>query len=78
MNPSESNDAAGVTERAIRDLTVIGRTWARYGLTVGRMALETSAITLQKTASVLGDLSTAMKDAQSEEPKEPPRAEPRP
>ncbi len=35
----------------------LGKLWASHGLTLGRLALETSARTLSVTATVLGDLS---------------------
>ncbi len=35
----------------------IGASWARYGLSVGKLALQTSARTLETTAAVLGDLA---------------------
>jgi hypothetical protein len=38
-------------------LRAAGGAWARYGLTLGRTALETSARTLQTTAVALGELA---------------------
>lgn len=35
----------------------VGVTWARYGLNLGKSALETSAETLKTTAATLGDLA---------------------
>lgn len=64
---TQTADAKRIAERAVRDLGSIGRAWARYGLTVGKIALETSASTLQKTASVLGDLSTGFKEPEPPE-----------
>jgi hypothetical protein len=46
--------------RALDDIMTVGKAWARYGLTVGKMALETSATTLSKTASWLGDLAQTL------------------
>jgi hypothetical protein len=43
--------------RIIEDLVDIGATWARYGLTIGKTALETSAKTLSTSAALLGDLA---------------------
>lgn len=43
--------------RAVETLFDVGRLWASHGLGVGRSALETSALTLKKTASLLGELS---------------------
>ena len=38
-------------------LRAVGGAWARYGLSVGRAALETSARTLETTANALGNLA---------------------
>jgi hypothetical protein len=62
MTQAQTTEAKRIAERALRDLGTIGRAWARYGLTVSKIALETSASTLQKTASVLGDLSATFRD----------------
>lgn len=54
--------------RAVETLFDVGRLWASHGLGVGRSALETSALTLKKTASLLGELSDGFR------PKEEPEA----
>jgi len=73
MTQFNQGDAKEFASKAMKDLSSIGRSWARYGLTVSKIALETSATTLQKTASMLGDLSTAFKDAdKAPEPPAPP------
>jgi hypothetical protein len=38
----------------------VGSAWARYGLTVGKAALESSAKSLQVTATALGQLAEAI------------------
>ena len=48
-------------------LRTVGGAWARYGLSVGRIALETSAGTLETTASALGDIAEAIERRQKEE-----------
>ena len=42
----------------INNLNDLGRSWATYGLTVGKAALETSASTLKNTADFLGEVTT--------------------
>jgi hypothetical protein len=49
------------SETAIDGLFDVARTWAHYGLTVGKTALEASAKTLITTASALSDLSEKFK-----------------
>jgi len=51
----------------------MGRVWARYGLHVGKQALEQSARSLELTADALGRLATRF-EPRVEEPA--PREEP--
>ena len=44
----------------------IGRTWAAYGLRVGKLALETHARTMGKVAGALGEIDRAI-DARRDE-----------
>ncbi len=53
-------------ERLVSALTSLGTAWARYGLTVGRTALETSARSLQITATALGKLAETI-DARADQ-----------
>jgi hypothetical protein len=48
----------------------VGGAWARYGLSVGRAALETSAVTLRNTAAALGEISEALERRTRERVKE--------
>ncbi len=41
----------------VEALVDVGAAWARYGLDLGRLALETSAKTLGTTASALGTIA---------------------
>ena len=47
----------GNIDQLINNLNDLGRSWATYGLTMGKAALETSANTLKNTAQFLGDVS---------------------
>jgi hypothetical protein len=64
MNQAQQNQDE-LLERTLREAGSIGKTWARYGLVVGKTALETSAITLKKVAGLLDDLSAQFKDTPS-------------
>jgi len=58
-NPTTANQddrVAAVTD----DVMELGTLWARYGLEVGRSALDTSARTLAATARLLGHLAEAL------------------
>ena len=60
MTQTTETGTKAPTARALDDIMTVGKAWARYGLTVGKMALETSATTLNKTASWLGDLAQTL------------------
>ncbi|MFH1131670.1 MAG: hypothetical protein V1754_10065 [Pseudomonadota bacterium] len=64
-NKNELNERI---DQTIRDLTNIGRSWASAGLSMGKLALETSAKTLQTTAQTLGDLSAKFREPENKEP----------
>lgn len=57
MSTTESNELHKDVESLVQNIVGIGAAWARYGLTVGKTALETSAKTLTTTAQILGDVS---------------------
>lgn len=44
-------------DHVVKDLSEVGRVWAKYGLGVGKTALEASASTLRTTASILGRIT---------------------
>jgi hypothetical protein len=54
----------------------VGSAWARYGLTVGRAALESSAKSLQVTATALGQLAEAIDNRAHDAAQNPPKAKP--
>ena len=47
-------------ETIISAVRLQGRIWAGYGLTVGKLALETSARTLSSLASTLGSVAQSL------------------
>ncbi len=57
---TEQNPADARREAVVDSLVSLGSVWARYGLSVGRQALETSAKTLESTAKVLGAIAESM------------------
>ncbi|MCU0690800.1 MAG: hypothetical protein MUF54_05300 [Polyangiaceae bacterium] len=60
MTQLNTDKPGELIDKAIRDASEIGRTWATHGLTAGKSALETSASTLRRVASFLGDLSQSI------------------
>lgn len=60
-NPSETKTNRDERASAITgDVLELGTLWARYGLEVGRSAVEASARSLAATARLLGHLSEAL------------------
>ncbi len=69
---TRNGDAVTVDRAAahlLRDLAGLGRSWASYGLTVGKLAVEQSARSMEHLARVLDDaadllagLSRGLKD----------------
>lgn len=55
--PQETDEIADTAARLAGTALGIGRLWAAHGLEIGRAALQTSALTLQATAEVLGELA---------------------
>lgn len=57
-----TNDERQTAEALTRSLMEVGTAWARYGLNLGRVALETHAQTMTATAGALGALAKALQD----------------
>jgi hypothetical protein len=51
-------DAA--VEQVIDSALGLGKLWARHGLTIGKLALETSAVSLGTTARMLASIADAI------------------
>jgi hypothetical protein len=63
---------AEASEKVVESAVDLGRVWARYGLSIGKMALETSATSLKTTAGLLGAIAEAFET----KPAEPASSEP--
>jgi hypothetical protein len=50
-------------DNVVKFVTQIGAGWAKYGLTLGRMALTQSAKTLESTSELLGALAKKVETA---------------
>jgi hypothetical protein len=57
---TNENDIDSDKKAVAAAFRAVGSAWARYGLTVGRAALESSARSLQVTATALGQLAEAI------------------
>jgi hypothetical protein len=49
-----------VLSKTLDELELVGRSWADHGLRIGAAALQTSALTLAHTASVLVNIATSL------------------
>jgi len=54
------NKSDAAVEQVIESALDLGKLWARHGLTLGRLALETSAISLGTTAKMLASIAEAI------------------
>lgn len=68
---TETNEKAAALKSIVDAVFDLGIAWAEVGLAQGKVALESSARALTRTAKTLGDLETALKTepAKTEEPK---------
>ncbi len=57
MIETNDRDAAETREELVDALSGAATAWAKYGLSVGRLALEAASETLGQTARVLGNLA---------------------
>lgn len=54
---SDNGSSETQTQSIVDAVLDLGAAWARYGLVVGKLALKTSAKTLESTANILGSLA---------------------
>jgi len=58
--PSSADRADAAVEQVIDGAVGLGKLWARHGLTIGKLALETSAASLGTTAKMLASIAEAL------------------
>ncbi|MGZ3418936.1 MAG: hypothetical protein ACXWUG_03020 [Polyangiales bacterium] len=61
-----ANPTAFTADRVARLVTELGAGWARYGLTIGRLALQQSAKALETTSEILGAVATKLESKAAE------------
>jgi hypothetical protein len=61
-----ANPSAYTADRVARLVTELGAGWARYGLTIGRLALQQSAKALETTSEILGAVATKLETKAAE------------
>lgn len=72
QQPSSTPKTDAAVEQVIDSAVGLGRLWARHGLTIGKLALETSATSLGTTARMLASLAEAL--GETPEKTEPQKA----
>jgi len=60
VTETTQNKSDAAVEQVIESALDLGKLWARHGLTLGRLALETSAISLGTTAKMLASIAEAI------------------
>jgi hypothetical protein len=67
IDTTTTREKAQTKVKALVDTAVdVGMTWARFGLAVGRQALENNAKTLHLAAESLGKIATALEAKKAE------------
>jgi hypothetical protein len=64
-DPRVEKAEAAVAE-VVESAVDLGKLWARHGLTIGKLALETSAVSLGTTARMLSNLADALSPVREE------------
>ena len=59
-------------EKVAKLVTQLGAGWARYGLTIGRLALQQSARALETTSEILGEVAQKFEKVATEKTPEEP------
>lgn len=66
---SQTAKTNAAVEQVIESAVGLGRLWARHGLTIGKLALETSATSLGTTARMLATIAEALAPETKDEEK---------
>jgi hypothetical protein len=57
-DPKDAHPSEYTADRVARLVTELGVGWAKYGITIGRLALRQSAKALETTSDILGELAS--------------------
>ena len=56
-DPKDAHPSELTADRVARLVTELGVGWAKYGITIGRLALRQSAKALETTSDILGEVA---------------------
>jgi hypothetical protein len=67
VETTDSNVEAEI-EQILEDFVDVGRMWAHHGVTIGTMAMKSSARTFEVTAGALGTIARHLAPAKESDP----------
>jgi len=67
-DPKDAHPSEFTADRVARLVTELGVGWAKYGITIGRLALRQSAKALETTSDILGELATKIEKVSAPKP----------
>ncbi len=67
MADDKNSKNASPVDQAIGGAAGLGKMWAHLGLMIGKTAVETGAVTLQKVAEMISHVATNFEDKKKEE-----------
>jgi len=62
-DPKDAHPSEMTADRVARLVTELGVGWAKYGITIGRLALRQSAKALETTSDILGEVAKKIEKA---------------
>ncbi len=68
--PEHATPSEQTPDKIARLITELGVGWAKYGLSIGRMALQQSARALETTGELLGTIAAKVDAASAPKPKD--------
>ena len=69
-DPKDAHPSEFTADRVARLVTELGVGWAKYGLTIGRLALKQSAKALETTSDLLGVVAQKIEKVADAKPEE--------
>lgn len=70
--PEHAMPSEQTPDKVARLITELGAGWAKYGLQIGRMALQQSARALETTGELLGAIAARVEESVPKPPAVPP------
>ncbi len=71
-DPKDATPSEFTADRVARLVTELGVGWAKYGITIGRLALKQSAKALETTSDLLGVVAQKIEKVAEPKPEDKP------